>query len=89
MVVIEREILPTVQDRESLFRFLKEKLNWQVHPEDPVTYDVATLDGSACGSVQVSQTVPFQSDAPFVILLAEFDNGFRRTTLREILKNLK
>ncbi|MEJ5298618.1 MAG: DNA methyltransferase, partial [Armatimonadota bacterium] len=89
MVVIEREILATVQDRESLFRFLKEKLNWQVQPEDPFTYDVAALDGTGCGQVRVSQIVPFQSDAPFVILLAEFENDFRRTTLREILKNLK
>ena len=89
MVTIEREILSTVQDRESLFRFLKEKLNWEVQPEDPFTYDVAALDGTGCGQVRVSQIVPFQSDAPFVILLAEFENDFRRTTLREILKNLK
>ena len=37
----------------------------------------------------VSQIVPFTTGDPFTILLVEFESGFRRTDLREILRRVR
>lgn len=89
MAVIERDVLKDVRDRKSLFAFLENELHWAVESDDTFTYDISTLQGESTGRVDASQIVKFHEHDPFVILLAEFHRDFRRSMLREILKDLK
>ena len=87
--IIPETALAAVRDRESLFAFLRDHLRWPVAPEDTFTYTGPQLHGEAAARVEVSQIVPFTSNDPFLIMLAEFQSKFRRSDLREILRAIK
>lgn len=86
---IAPEDLSRVVGRESLFAFLKNKLNWPLDPEDPYTYSEQEVAGRASARAQVSRLLPFTGSDPFAIFLVEFDTDFRRTDLREILRGIR
>ena len=81
--------LQAIHDRESLFTFLRDQLNWPVDPEDTFTYRGPQVADEIAGRVEVSQLVPFGANDPFVIMLAEFQTPLRRTDLREILRAIR
>jgi hypothetical protein len=79
--------LHAVRDRATLFAFLRDSLSWPVDPADTFTYEVPQYQ-TAIRAV-VSQIVPFTARDPFTIMLVEFEAGFRRTGLREILRRMR
>jgi len=86
---ITSDDLSRIRNRESLFAFLKEKLNWPLDPEDPYTYDEQQVAGRASAQAQVSRLIPFTGSDPYAIFLLEFNTRFRRTDLREILRGIR
>lgn len=89
MTNIPSEALASIRDRQTLFGFLNKHLNWPVDPQDTFVYEVPQSISSARPDVKVSRIVPFGADDPFVIMLCEFETGFRRTDLRDILGGIK
>ena len=89
MTNIPSEALASIRDRQTLFGFLNKHLNWPVDPQDTFTYKVQQPTSSARPDVEVSRIVPFGADDPFLIMLCEFETGFRRTDLRDILGGIK
>lgn len=83
------ESLERVRDRETLFAFLHEQLGWPLDPEDTFTYPGPPVPGERAVRVEVTRLVPFTAQDPFVIMLAQFETDFRRTDLREILRNIR
>lgn len=89
MKPITHDTLNGIQNKESLFAFLKEHLGWHVQPEDPFTYSINIDQNRVTTTVQVSRLVPFSANDPFLIVLTEFDGSLRRTDLREILRQIR
>ena len=82
--------LAEVRDRDSLFIFLGDKLNWAVdETPDTFLYKGPELPGETAALVNVGRIVPFTGGDPFIIFLAEFKAGFRRSTLRDVLRGVR
>ncbi len=88
MIAITPQDLARVQGRETLFAFLRDRLDWPLDPADTFTYDEPLLDGTT-PHVTVSRLVPFGAGDPFLLLLAEWETPLRRGELREVLRAVR
>lgn len=93
--MISRRLVEGVQDEDSLLVLLKTAqenggLGWQVSGEFAFeeTPEIAQgVQGEA--KARVSRLIPSGTDGEWLILLAEFDQDFKRRDLREILRSLR
>ena len=88
MISITPAVLTRVEDRETLFAFLRDELGWPLDPEDTFTYDEPLLNGTM-PKVKVSRLLPFGAGDPFLLLLAEWETPLHRSELREILRAVR
>lgn len=87
MPAIAVDDLSRISDLPTLFGFLNSQLGWQVEPEDCFLNDLRVGPDSA--SVRAGQIPPFGGDDPFALVVAEFGDSFRRTALRETLRDIR
>lgn len=83
---IPEALLKNIHDRETLYAFLQETLEWPVDPEDTFTYTGPQLQASTATRAEVGQFIPFSAGDPFALMLVEFQTELRRGDLREILR---
>ena len=79
--------LSRVSDLPTLFGFLNSQLGWKVDPDYCDLYDLRVGPDSA--RVRAGQIPPFSGADPFVFVVAEFEDRFRRTALRETLRDIR
>jgi len=88
MISITSDALTRVQNKETLFAFLRDELGWPLDPKDTFTYDETLLNGTVL-KVKVSRLLPFGASDPFLLLLAEWETPLHRSELREILRAVR
>lgn len=86
--MIRPEDLQGIDDREKLFQFLGNKLQWAVSAEDTFMYPVR-LEDQRLPEIAVGRIPPFTGNDPFAIFLVESEKAFRRNDLREILRQIR
>jgi len=79
--------LSRVSDLPTLFGFLNSQLGWKVDPDYCDLYDLRVGPDSA--RVRAGQIPPFSGADPFVFVVTEFEDRFRRTALRETLRDIR
>ncbi|MBM3494832.1 MAG: hypothetical protein FJX72_11035, partial [Armatimonadetes bacterium] len=85
MTPITLEQLAAVRDRESLFAFLRDALDWPTDDADTFTYPL-NVAGAPTVNADVTQIVPFTGDDPYRIYLVGTNAPIRRRDLRESLR---